>query len=548
MDDINENNPEKIILNLPCFKINCYLDIELLKKYTPNLNYILEEDKKLEKYCTEQVFNHVMSKKKKLFESKNCKKLVRSGVPLKFIRDLILKLLDIYENPKMRIDYYISTYKNLAESVLKNNCSKSMGDYVPNFTEFETINECLPVNFLNEKGFYILKETLWIINSIKNDMDFSPFIIKIVKLLLIIFSQEETYAIMRNLIELNKDIKDTKQINKIRWHFRFNLEENNKIIVSFMESLKNISNKTGKQIFQHFEKINFSPEKLFEDMIYGFFMDYLNFSAILRLLPLFFREGVKSLYRIGFALMKYLRLEILKINNPDNIIKIIRIKSKEIYDLNKLYELAYSYKLNRNNNKYKLDMSSSYAISSFTYTKRNMYYLPKNIESNILSNKEFLKMWSQLPILLRPNDPIRIYNANMDGYSLRKIYNLAENYEMKQGLFFFIETINNEAFGGFISNFFTPTRGKFIRPLETYLISIRPNQHFYSLNINTDNILRCDHDFIMFGNGKDGPAIFIKGDLNSGISNPNNCFCKERLVKKDDGYFEIRKFEVFLLE
>ena len=203
-----------------------------------------------------------MSKKKKLFESKNCKKLVRSGVPLKFIRDLILKLLDIYENPKMRIDYYISTYKNLAESVLKNNCSKSMGDYVPNFTEFETINECLPVNFLNEKGFYILKETLWIINSIKNDMDFSPFIIKIVKLLLIIFSQEETYAIMRNLIELNKDIKDTKQINKIRWHFRFNLEENNKIIVSFMESLKNISNKRYSAINFQLNESNF-PNKFF---------------------------------------------------------------------------------------------------------------------------------------------------------------------------------------------------------------------------------------------------------------------------------------------
>jgi len=311
-----------------------------------------------------------------------------------------------------------------------------------------------------------------------------------------------------------------------------------------MQSLMELSNKSGKETFQHFENINFPAQRLYEDMVYGFFMNYLNFSGVMRLLPFYLLEGVKPLYRMCYALIKTLRLEILKITNPDDVIKIVREKAKNITDLNSLYNIAFSYKLNRSNNKYESQSPSRSNLSN----KKSLYYLPKNIDSNILSNKEFLKMWSQLPVVLRPNDPKKIFDANTDGYSLRKVYNLAENHEMKQGLIFLIETTNNEAFGGFLCNFLTLTGGKFVRPTETYLISIRPNPEVYPLIGKTENILRCDQEYIMFGNGNDGPAIYIKGDLHSGISNPNNCYCKERLVNNEDGLFEIKKFQVFLLE
>jgi hypothetical protein len=146
-------------------------------------------------------------------------------------------------------------------------------------------------------------------------------------------------------------------------------------------------------------------------------------------------------------------------------------------------------------------------------------------------------MWSLLPLIFRPNDLKKIYDANIDGFSLRKIYNLAENYQMGQGLIFLLETTNNEAFGGLLSNFLSLTGGKFIRPIEAYLISIRPFQQVNSIQQKTDNILRCDQESIMYGNGNDGPAIYIKGDLHSGISNPNNCFSRERLTKNDNGLF-----------
>jgi hypothetical protein len=538
------NNKEEIIerniLALPHFKLNSFLDIELIKKHTPSLNYIITEDKKLEQYCTEKVFKHVMSKKN-LFESKNCKNLIRSGLPLKYIRELILRLFDYEEDPKNKREYNISNFERIKESVLKNHSSKSMGDYVPNFSGFETLVESLPVNYLNEIGYCNLREILWIINSIKNDIEYSPIIINIVHLLLIFCNPEETYAIIKNLIDMNNKINET---SKIRWQFRFNYEDNDKIIKSIMQSLNDLSSKTGKEILQHLENINFPVKRLFEDMVYGFFMDYLNFSGVMRLLPFFLLEGVKPLYRMSYAVLKTLRLDILKIKNPDDVIKIVREKSKEITDLNKLYNLAYSYKINKSNNKY----DSQSATKTKINTKRNSYYLPKNIESSILSNQEFLKMWSQLPILLRPNDLKKIFDANIDGYSLRNIYNLKENHEMKQGIFFFIETTNNEVFGGFLSNFLTLTGGKFMRPTESFLISIRPNQKLYPLIVKTDNILRCDQEFIMFGNGNDGPAIYIKGDLVSGTSNPNNCYCQERLVENEDGFFEIKKFEVYLLE
>lgn len=541
MEGDKEEICEKMFLSLPYFKINSYLDLELLKEHTPSIEYILEEDKKLEIYCTEKVFKHVMSKKN-LFVSKNCKNLIRSGVPLKYMRELLLKLFDIHEDPKKTIEYNIYNFEFLAETILKNHCSKSMGDYVPNFSGLETLEESLPVNYLNEKGYCKLREILWIINSVKLDIEFSPIIINIVKLLLIICTPEETYAIIKSLIDINNNINDT---SRIRWHFRYNFEENDKIIKSIMQSLRELSNRSGKETFQHFASINFTPQNLFEDMVYGFFMDYLSFSGVMRLLPFYLLEGVKPLYRLCYALIKTLRPEIVKITNPDDVIRIVREKAKDITDLNKLFGIAFSYKLNRNNNKYEQIESP---LRRRSYLKRNLYYLPNFCESNIISNKEFLKMWSQLPCSLKPNDPIKVYDANKDGFSLRRIYSLKEEHKMKNGLIFLLETINNEAFGGYVSNFLTLTGNKFIRPLESYLISIRPNQGIYSLNEDTENVLRCDKEYIMFGNGKDGPAIFIKGDLESGSSNSNNCFCKDRLTASEEGIFEIKKFEIFLLE
>lgn len=52
----------------------------------------------------------------------------------------------------------------------------------------------------------------------------------------------------------------------------------------------------------------------------------------------------------------------------------------------------------------------------------------------------------------------------------------------------------------------------------------------------------------MFGNGDKGPAIYFSENLETGRSNPGNCFNTDKLVAAEDGSFKIVKFEIYLLE
>jgi hypothetical protein len=157
-------------------------------------------------------------------------------------------------------------------------------------------------------------------------------------------------------------------------------------------------------------------------------------------------------------------------------------------------------------------------------------------------------MWSKLPVLLRMRDAKLIFNPEKDGYSIRNIYRLNTEIENNNNIIFIIQTEEDEVFGGYLSSFLKLTGGKFIKPFDSILFSIRPNLEVYSLNKNSENILLCENSHIMYGNGENGPAIYISEDLGSGRSNPGNCFCKEKLVNTEDGNFKIARFEVYLLE
>jgi hypothetical protein len=525
----NEETFEKK-LNMESWYINNKnLDITKLKKNI-SLKYFLTEDKKLEAYCTEKIFQHVMSKKI-LSESQNCKDLCRAGVPIKYMKDLYIKMF----NTNVSEDSFNDKFK----LVFKDYDANHIHEFVPYFTGFKTLQESLPVDYLNEDGIQKLKEILWLLNSVIPVIEFSPLIIKLTSILLIFCNQVETYYIMRSLLELSYNLNDTSMI---RWHVRFSYNDNYKIITSAAESLKTISN-TGKELYQHFENINFPIEKLLEDMIYGFFLEYLNLSGILRLLPLFMNEGVKVLYRLTYALLKTIKPSIMKITSPDNAISTIKKLSREVTDMKALFTLAFSYKLNRNNNKYEFQKLPD--IDLFA-NKRNSFYLPKFTRtSTILEQIDIFQVWGKLPLDLKIKDAEMIYSTNKDGFSLSTIYSLANNYEDTQIIMFLIETFNGEKFGGIMSQMFKKTNMQFVKPFQSYLISLKPNFGFYEENKTNDNIFYGDSEWFMFINGKAGPAIQIKNDLSKGFTHENDFYDSPAFVK--DNEFQIKCFEIFIL-
>ena len=86
--------------------------------------------------------------------------------------------------------------------------------------------------------------------------------------------------------------------------------------------------------------------------MFRIFYKYFNFYGMIRLLPFFLLEGIKSLYRLTYATEKLLKEEIKKSDDKKEIIHKVRSLLNSLENINDLFELSYTFSLTRNNNKY----------------------------------------------------------------------------------------------------------------------------------------------------------------------------------------------------
>ena len=512
---------------------NEYINIDLIQDHLPSFNYFFTQCELLEESCSEKVFNHVLSKPN-LFESKNAKNLVRAGVPPKCLHDFLLKLFNLSD---IKEDNYKSQY----EFTFKTHDPKNLDDFVPFFTGFKTFKESLPIHYLNEKGLLVVKEILWMINNTYSNIEFSPIIIQLISIILIFCNKYETYEIMLKILEQDYNLKET---SKIRWRLRFNYNDNIKIITSITECLREISTISGKELFEHFQKIHFRPEQLYEDLCFGFFYKHFNFYGMIRLLPFFLLEGVKSIYRLIYAIEKITKEELEAITQKDKIIKKTRELCNMLENISDLFEISYTFNLTRNNNKY--DFQTPPEDKPFI-NKRNQYYLARVIgEGKILTDWEIVHLWEVLPFEFTILDMKLIFKGEKDGYNLKNILQLEETYSKESNILFLIETNDDEKFGFSMNHLTMHTDNKFYRPSSSVLISIKPKLKVYTPNNDSEEIIFIDTKTLIFGNGPNGPAIHLDNNLVEGDSYEGGCFNNPSLVGSNN-HFKIKKIEIYKL-
>ena len=513
---------------------NDYINIDLIQDHLPSFEYFFNQCEQLEESCSEKVFNHVLSKPN-LFESKNAKNLVRAGVPPKYLHDFLLKLFnlsDIKEN----------NYKTQYEYTFKTHDPKNLDDFVPFFTGFKTFKESLPIHYLNDQGLLVVKEILWMINNTYANIEFSPIIIQLISIILVFCNKYETYEIMCKLLEQDYNLKET---SKIRWRLRFNYDDNISIITSISECLREISTATCKELFERFQKIHFRIEQLYEDLCFGFFYKHFNFYGMIRLLPFFLLEGVKSIYRLIYAIEKVLKEELETVTQRDKVIKKARDLCNSLENISDLFEISYTFKLTRNNNKY--DFQEPPKDKPFM-NKRNQFYLPKvEGDGKILTDWETIHLWELLPFEFTILDMKLIFQGEKDGYNLKNIINLEEIYSKNSNILFLIETFEDEKFGFVMNHLTMHTDNKFLRPGTSMLISIKPKLKVYNPSSDSEEIIYIDSKSLIFGNGPNGPAIHLNSELVEGDSYGGGCFNNPSLVGTNN-HFKIKKIEIFKLE
>lgn len=542
-----DNDYEIILHEKEWFNLE-YTDYSKIKSYTnAGLKGLIDDNKKMEIFCTPKHFSHVMSKKD-FFDSKNTKELCRHGIPYFYIKDFILKMFSAQNELE-------DSFKLKFKKVFKERDRTKLGDYVPYLTGFPTLEESLPVHFLNEKGIQSLKEVQWMLNSVIPTIEFTPILLKLNMILHLFCEQHQVYFILRNLINLNYSLKETY---KIRWHMRFNYEDNTKVISSIIESLKELSGKSGKCTMEHLDTIGITSYAVVEDIVFNFFLGYIPFEAIIRLVPFFLREGTKAIYRMVYALFKTIQTKVFEIKNANEAISLIKKASFEINDYNKLFETALSYNLTRNNNKY--DFQPIPEGDQFS-NRRSAYYLPNLILLNeklenadrVLNEEFFIKLWSELPCNLKIKDCEMIFSASVNGFSLKTLYQVGEDlmntrfsnpYDYTSIII--IETTKGEVFGALFERVIGKTN-KPERPQYSFVFQLKPKYKIYQQIEFEYDIISGENDCFLFGFSINGCIIRLDESLSHGYSNPSTDYASPKLTVDESGEYNIKNIEVYNL-
>ena len=560
---------------LPAF--TPYLDLAKLEQKIPNYRYLNDELSKLEQTTSDSTFSHVMAKKKLLL-SKNAKQLCRDGCPAKFFRLLLLKMFNV--------TFTKEDYDNKRAEVLKGRQFSELGDQTPTFCD-KTLEEVIPFNYLNEEGIKALREVLWLLNGVLPKMEYCPGLVSVASFLLLFLSKEETYELLRNIVEADLNPGD---LSNIRWHFRYTLNDNIRLYLSIVNSIMDISKPTVVNQFKSIENYGLPKIKLIQDMIDKFFLDYVNFIGILKILPFFFYEGVKGIYRFAYGLIAVCPFRILKEEKPPanaplgtldqltqapsfsmlteqltlqydyerrpeaEVLRLYKDVTNKLENWAFFLDSATDWDLTHRNNTFVTLKIPSQTKQIFPGVQKTQYIPSLFPESKILTNGLLPKLWEKIPPDVKYHDGLLLFDkvSSPDG-DLNAIYNICDKMNDTIMILFVVKTKGGEIFGGIMDQGIKLyDDGKYRIPISAYLFSAAPEVKVYAPRDKTQSEIVCfEAGALRYGNGEDGPAITLESELKFGWTHKNTVFGNDVCLLQDysnDGEFEIENLEIYIMQ
>ena len=565
-----DNAREKALFSskyLPSF--TPYLDIEKLEKKVPNFRYLNDELHKLETNSNESTIKHVMSKKV-LLNSKNAKQLCRDGIPLKNMRTILLKMFNASVTKE--------DFDNKRAEVLKGRQFSEVGGQVPTFCD-KSFEETLPFHYLNEQGIQALKELLWVVNGVIPKLEYCPCLVSIASILLLFMSKEETYAVIRNIIE--SDLY-TGSLSNLRWHFRYNLNDNVRLYLSIVNSIMENSKSTVTTQFKLIENYGLPKVRLIQDMTEKFFLDYVNFIGIIKFLPYFLYEGVSGIYRFAYGIIAICPFKLVKETKQEDrqnnfsmslledqltltfdydkrpeeeVFKLYKDVTNKLENWYFFLDSATEWDLTSRNNGFTSQKIPSEMKNLFPEVTKSKYVPALFPESKILTKDILPKLWAEIPPDVKYSDgQLLLDKASSPDGDLNALYNICEKMEDRVMILFVIKTKNGEIFGGIMDQGIKLYEdGRYRTPISAYLFSAEPKVQVWKPKDRMHSEMVCfEAGAFRFGNGEDGPAITLESDLKVGWTQKNNTVFGNNvnLLKDyaDDGEFIIDNLEIYVMQ
>lgn len=511
------------------FSVSRSCDIEKLKGSISNLRQYVGVQIHLQKD-----WEHKHSKPSDLSHNK---KFVRKGIPDTMRRLVFLAKYELDED-KCKEEYEEELEKTNKEIL------EIMKEDKPALTQ-------VPRHYLNDHGLENLETVIYLLNK-ECVIEYAPMLINAVAFLLIYLPVDETYCVAKRMMESSlKLCLDPTTKKHMRWHFSFTKAGHFHMLNSFIRSYIDTTRFKTRSILVKLHSIRYDINELLDEMFKYFFSTFLSADHAIDIFTFYYAEGVKVLFRFANALMRNHKDTIKSVDDPEKVHDVFQEATLSKTDWNEVFKYAFSYKLTSKNFEiYKNNRVLDHEEEEF---KILTDFLPNVDEcpSTILSMKQFYRLWVMLPECLQVRTPKLVYSSVDDEQSLTALYDKLKPYNDKnlvKCVFLTIRTTDHDIFGIFLDAIIYKTIDHYIGSGDSFLYGFYEDKHLTHFCASKNNhYCHGGPDYLQFGGGVEGAAIYIKESLQEGQTNPSDTFGNDILTSNREKFFQIEKIEVIMI-
>ena len=144
-------------------------------------------------------------------------------------------------------------------------------------------------------------------------MHYSPFLPIIGSLLLIFLEKQDVLKVLRiMLLESERMLREDGQLNRaeelrgLRWYFPLDKKDYHSTIETFVTFMADRS-KSVRECLKHLKFIEVDTREFMQTQFSSFFLNYVPLDIINTMFTVYLNEGIKIMFRIGYAFFKILK-------------------------------------------------------------------------------------------------------------------------------------------------------------------------------------------------------------------------------------------------
>lgn len=449
------------------------------------------------------------------------KGLIRKGVPMILVPELLIKLWNI---PAANETYAtIRTRQEEMETYAAAVC--------PTFTLASELPDAVNA-LLSEKGVEALKRVLWAVNEAYPNVRYCPMLPCVAALSLLFLSESEAYLLVSALITHSEPLTPNPHLH---WHFLFSQTQYQR----FYRTVSLFLRSKEPKLLYAWERNGVDAAAVVEELIGGCYLNTLHWNTLSRLHCCYLSEGVRVFIRFTLGVFKKLKVELQDLTSTKDVLAVISQALSNPIIAGAAFHAGTSSHLP---NLFPQWLASLPLPDSLPL-QVSPSPLHSLIKSTIMEQRDFQRIWQEIPPHFQLMSPTLVYCSETDGIHLPTLLRKSLENGKSPGIFLLGKSLDSWKFGVFVDSWLRITQ-EYVGGYESCFFIVHPKQSFSHINTENEYVLHASEHDITVGAGPHGPALSLDSSLVHGYSAVSSTFANEVI---STGSFVLQALELFAL-